>query len=363
MIASKRNLFYSFLVLYFLSLIVVAVTTPITPSEARLFFQPIDSIVAFLMHLGHSMYSTEFGLRMFFLMLGFINALLYYQVTSFFFSKSEDRYLTLAIYLLLPGMIAASVLANSAIVVSTLVLLFVYGFLRKYWVLASSALLLLSFVHWSALVFFSILILYSLFIKSRQLFYMSALALCLYFFVGIDIPDMQSKSHFVELLGTYATIFSPLLFIYIFYALYRVLLRGTRDIVWCISFFILILSLVLSFWQKISIVDFSPYIMIGVVIAINVYYASLRVRLRRFQAGYRLMFWIVTVSLILSSFSIIFHQPIYRFVGKVNYSIVAPIYEPYDASKKLKQENKICEDIISKRAIHQMRYYGVKKCF
>lgn len=363
MILEKRNIFYSFFLLYFAVLVTVAITTPITPSEARLFFQPVDNVVSFLMQAGYSISDSEFGLRLFFILLGIVNALLYYKITDYFFKKQDDRYLTLAVYLMLPGIIASTVLVNDAIIISTLVSFFIYGFLRKYWIVASLALLALSFIHWSVLILFSTLILYSFFIKNRQLFYISALAFCLYFLVGIDIPRIEQTSHLFELLSVYATVFSPLFYIYVFYSLYRVLLRGPRDIVWYISFTALMLSLLFSFWHKINIVDFSPYIMIAVIVAIRTYYNSLRVRMRRFQGGYRLIFWIVTVSLILSSFSAIFHQPIYRLVGKVNYSIVAPVYEPYDRAKALRSEGKNCTDNISRRAVHQMRYYGIKRCF
>ena len=351
------------LLCYILMLGLVAHTTPISPSEAHLFFQDKTTVATFLMHLGQGLIPGELGFRLPFLFLGFLNALLFYAVAASFFSREDDRTLALIFYLLLPGVVISSVLANDTLIITSMVLLFLYFYLGGYRLISLLPFFFLSLVHWSALYFYMTMMLYGLFQKKRWIFLASVAALGVYFLIGIEIPQNHSKSYFFELLGIYATIFSPLLFIYLFYALYRTLLRGERDIIWYISFGALVISLGLSLQERIKITDFSSYLMLGMIVTVRTYHSSLRVRLKCFQSDYRVLFWVVTVSLIVSTLSILLHQPIYRLVGKVNYSIVSPVYEPYDKVKKLKHEGKSCVEDFRKKTSDQMKYYGLNKCF
>jgi len=363
MLVTKKYRFLLFLLLYMSVLGVVAATTPISPSEAYLFFQDQPTVTTLLMHSGQSVLSGELGMRLPFLLLGLLNAVLFYNITHILFAKENMHMMAVLFYLILPGVIISSVLANDAVIMTFMILLFVYFYFRDNKFLSSVPFLFLSLIHWSALYFYIVMILYGLFQKKRWIFLLSIGALILYFSLGIGLPKISSKSYFFELLGIYATIFSPLLFIYLFYALYRTLLRGEKDVIWYISFGALAISLGLSLEQRIRITDFSPYVMLGLIVAVRTYYSSLSVRLKQFQSGYRVIFWFVTVSLIVSSLSILLHQPIYRLVGKANYTIVAPVYEPYDKMKRLKLEGKSCFKEIDRKALDQMRYYGLNKCF
>jgi hypothetical protein len=315
------------------------------------------------MHGGQTLLPGELGFRLPFLLLGFLNAVLFYKITAYSFSKEEDRATVLFFYLVLPGVIISTVLANDAVIIASLVLLFLFFYLKGDIFLSFVPLLLLSLVHWSALYFYMIIMLYGLFQKERWIFLASIAALVFYALVGINAPQSSTQSHFLELLGIYAMIFSPLLFLYLFYALYRTLLRGQKDLVWYLSFGALVISLGLSLQERIKITDFSAYLMLGMIVAVRTYYHSLRVRLRVFRYGYRVLFWLVTVSLMISTFSILLHQPIYRMIGKTNYAVVAPVYEPYDRVKRLQSEGKTCLKELDRKVRYQMRYYGLNKCF
>jgi len=352
-----------FLVLYALVLLTVAATTPISPSEAYLFYQDQMTPTTVLMHWGDALLPNELGLRLFFLLLGALNAYLFYLISSIVFQKREDRFLTLFFYLMLPGVIISTVLANDAVLVTALVLLFLYAYLHKKQTLSFLPLLLLSLVHWSALYFYMILMLYGLFQKEKQIFLAAVSAVLFYLLLGIERPEPVPGNHFFEMLGIYATIFSPLLFVYLFYALYRTLLRGSRDLLWYISFGALVISLILSLQERVKVTDFSAYLMLGIIVAVRTYLESLNVRLRRFQKSYRLFFGIVMIPLFVSVFTMILHQPIYRILGKRYYPVVAPVYVPYDNALALKKRGKKCTETSTRKVLYQMRYYGLEKCF
>jgi len=362
MLIERKYLFSAVWLLYFSILGIVAATTPITPSEAYGFYHS-SSITTFLMHIGYILFPSEFGLRIFFLFFAMLNALLYERVTASFVSRSEDRYVIVMIYLILPGVVASSILANSAVILSFLVLLFLYAYMKKNWLVVTLSLLLLSVVHWSALFLYGILLLYAANRRERWLLIVTIIAVIFYTFSGMEMPLPRDTNNVLELLSIYATVFSPLVFIYLFYVLYRTLLRGERNIIWYISFYSLIISLILSFIYRIRIVDFSPYIMLGTMLMIQSYHASLRVRMRRFQNRYRWVFKIVTISLIVSTLSILLNKPIYRTVGKEYYALFAPVYAPYDRAKELRSEGKSCVNGIGGKQMDQMKFYQINRCF
>ncbi|NKQ41164.1 MAG: hypothetical protein HF962_06305 [Sulfurovum sp.] len=362
MLQAKELLFYTLVALYFLVLSVVAHTTPISPSEAYQFYQDDFSVTAFLMHIGQNTLAGEIGFRLPFILMGILNSFLFYTISRKLFIRKNDAVLALGIYLLLPGVIASTILASDAMIISTLILTFIYLHIKHYSSLSVIPLFVLMFVHWSASFLYLILVIYALIKKEKVLLLVSMLLLLVYFAIGVVIPEESTKSYFFELLGVYATIFSPLVFIYFFYAGYKTLFGGERDIIWYVSFLAFALSLLFSLDEKVRIADFSSYTMIGIIVAVRSYSSSLRVRLKQFQRGYNIMFAVVISSLVVSASSLLLHQPIYKFVGKDRYPIVAPIYEPYDLSLELKSKGANCIDSINERVYYQMKYYGIEKC-
>ena len=348
---------------YTMILAVVAATTPISPSEAYLFFQAETTPTTLLMHWGDAVISSELGLRLFFLVLGYLNLSLFYAVTAHFFSEREERLLALYFYAMLPGVIVSTVLANDAVIIAFLVLLFLYFYLHQQRLLSLFPLLFLGLAHWSALYFYLLLMLYGLFQKEKWIFLNAAIAVLFFFVLGARVPEPVSGNYLFEMLGNDATIFSPLLFIYFFYALYGTLWRGERNVLWYISFGALIISLVLSLQERVRITDFSAYLMLGIIVAVHTYLGSLKVRLKRFRKSHRISFWVVAISLLTSSLAMVLHQPIYRLLGEKNYPIVASVYSPYDRAVRLKKSGKKCVQESRQKVLYQMRYYGLNKCF
>jgi len=352
-----------FVCTYAVSLLLLSATTPITPREAYLYFEDSAGVVSSLMHAGEYFFAREFGSRLFFLGTALLNAFLFYKITPYFFEKKEDRLLALFFYLMLPGVILSSVLANIAVLVSLAILLFLYSYLSGHKWIAILPLVFLGFLHWSALYIYAILLLYGLFQKKKEIFLLAIGALICYTFLGSPPSLGDSRNHFLEIFGIYAMVFSPPLFIYLFYALYRGLLRGDRDLLWYFSFGALFVSLALSFQARIRITDFGSYLMLGVIPILRIYHSSLRVRLPVFQHRYKVLFWIVTSGLLLSASSLIFHQPLYALMGQERYPLLAPIYEPYKRAKGMYGAGKICWKKSDRKMKYQMKYYGCNKCF
>jgi hypothetical protein len=97
------------------------------------------------------------------------------------------------------------------------------------------------------------LVFYALYYKNINFFILNLVLLSINLYIyGTDIGGYPT-GHFLDALGVYAAIFSPIVFVYMVYVLYRVYLSKDYDIVWFISTTTLIFSLLLSLRQRVHI--------------------------------------------------------------------------------------------------------------
>jgi len=202
---SRKN-FYPFLFLYGVALIYLAWTTPISPHEAKLFYAD-SGIVSALMQSGNKLLGGFIGIRAFFLLIGFLSIFLYYRMTWIYLKNEDDRHLATAVYMLLPGMITALVLANISILVIPLVLLFLLAYDKK-WIWAQSFLMLLLFIiHDASVIFFVSIFIYAIFKREIPVGLVSGLFLVLTIVIdsGVEIGGRPS-GHFADIFGLYAAL-------------------------------------------------------------------------------------------------------------------------------------------------------------
>ena len=340
----------------------LAITTPIGPHEAKTFYTSTD-IVSTLMHWGDALLGGFIGIRIFFILLGFLTIILFYEMSRRYFAMRSDAYLATVLFMFLPGIITVTTIVNVAILVLPLVLFFVLMYEKQsYWTLPF-VMLALFFIHESSIIFFVALLFYALVHKDTKLGILSAAFLLafLYLAKGIDISGRPS-GHFAEIFGLYATVFSPLLFLYFFYAMYRILLREKKNLLWYISFTALTLSLVLSIRQRVHITDFAPYVMISMVLMLDVFNHSVRVRLPEFQKRYMRGFHVVVLFLVLSVLLIVSHKLSYELMDDPDKHFAKRIYQPYYLAQSLKKEGKECYDATSRRERYQLRFYQIQSC-
>ena len=356
----KYFLFASFF--YVCAVLYLAISTPISPHEAKIFYTSED-LVSKLMHWGDSLLGGVIGLRLFFVLLGFVTIVLFYELSRRHFYKREDAYLATTLFMFLPGILTAVSLANVAILVLPLVLSFVLMYERKsYWSLPF-VMLALFFIHEASIIFFVALLLYSVIHKDKKLGILSATFLFAFVYLakGIEIGGRPS-GHFAEVFGLYASVFSPLLFLYFFYAMYRILLREKKTLLWYISFTALAFSLLLSIRQRIYITDFAPYVTISIIVMLDVFNNSVRVRLPEFQTRYKRGFYVVLGFLALSASVIIFHKVTYELMENPKKHFAKRIYEPYYLAKQLKKDEVPCYEGARGRERYQLLYYDVLLC-
>jgi len=358
---TKQHFVYA-LFLYIVAAFYLATTTPISPHEANIFYNISDS-VSYLMHLGDTLIGGFIGLRIFFILFGLLSIILFYKLSCTHFIKSKDAYLSTIIFMLLPGILTATTLANVAIIVLVLVLIFVLLYEKNIRFPLPFIMLALFFIHEASIIFFVALLFYGVIHKDKKLAIgsLSFLLAFIFFAKGIEIGGRPS-GHFIEIFGLYATVFSPLLFLYFFYVMYRILLREEKNLLWYISFTALAFSLLLSLRQRVYITDFAPYVMISIVLILHTYNHSVLVRLPEFQKYYKRAFMVVIVFLLLNTALIIFHKALYYMASDKKQHFASRIYHPYNLAKRLHEKGISCYDKAEGRELYQLKYYGIPSC-
>ena len=357
----KQHFFLAFL-FYAIAVFYLAITTPITAHEAKILYTS-DDIVGTLVQWGDSLDIGVIGLRIFSLFFGFLSIGLFYELSRRHFAKDKNVYLATLIFMFLPGILTATTMANVAIIVLPIVLLFVLLHEKGKIFLLPPLMLALFFVHDASIVFFVAVLLYAVMYREKKLaiFSLAFLIASLSLSKGVEIGGVPS-GHFVEVFGLYATVFSPLLFIYFFYAMYRILLREKKGLIWYISFTAMAFSLLLSIRQKIHITDFAPYVMIAVVLMLKLFNNTIGVRLPEFQKRYKRGFIVVISFLALTVFLIVGHKLLYMVLDDPRKHFVHRIYKPYLLANELKSEGIECYDGAHGRERYQLRYYNILPC-
>jgi hypothetical protein len=357
-----KTKFLLFLFFYITALFYVTITLPIGPHEAMAYYTDTKSLY-YLTHFSKDWFGSVLDVRLPFLLFGLLNMALFFRMSRAYFSKEEESYLATMIFALLPGIITSAILVNIAVVVITLVLSFIIFYEKKQQIGQVIVMILLLLIHDASIIFFIALVIFSAFKRDTQLFMFAMILsiISLLYFNELTING-KPKGEFLELFGLYVALFSPLVFIYFFYALYRILVRERKDILWYISFIAFVLSIVLSLRQQVIMTDFAPYVIVSVVLMVVSYHRTLYIRLPQFQKGYRLGFKIVISSLVLSAFVIIFHQLFFCFFKDKSKHFAYAFYEPYWKVLELHQIEQNCYTVERKKVQYQLKYYGIEEC-
>jgi len=357
--------FYTLLALLVVVLLFVSNTLSISYKEALNVFEN-NSLLTYITNTSLYLFGqNDIALRLPFIIFYILSVVLMYKITDKFFTYESDRFISICIFMLLPGVLSASLLVNSAIVVIFLTLLYVYYY-QIYQKHSFLLLYLYLFVDNSFAILYLALFFYSLKDKNKIkedkkiwiFLILFGLSMYIYGFSTLGKP----KAFFLDTIAIYATIFSPLLFIYFFYSIYRVGFRGKdKSIIWYISVTALLISFIFSFRQRVYIEDFAPYVVISLPLMLKLFFHSYRVRLKEFRKKHNLAVILVLIMLLLNVSLTIIHKPLYLVLPNPKKHF---IYN-YDFIKEIAQELKRNNiDMIyseDKELLLRLKFYGIHK--
>jgi hypothetical protein len=289
------------------------------------------------------------------------SVILIYEISKEYILKLRDRTWFILIYVLLPGVISSAVIVNSAGLVIFGLLLFFYFYKRVPLLYTNVLLFFYAVIDIGFSYLFLGLITYYITQKKNYLaLYVLVLYLINSYLFGFDAAGSPT-GHFLDTIGVYSAIFTPIIFIYLVYALYRTYLTSKLDILWYVSTVALIVSLVLSFRQRVPVEHFAPYLIVSLPIASKLFIHSYRVRLKIFRLKYKLAFIISFVFLILNAFIVFFNKELYIVLEKPKQHFAYKMHIAKELSKGLKNIGISCV-MTNKKMQERLLFYGVSKC-
>jgi len=336
-------------------------TLSITAHEADVYFN-VHSFVNYLTHFSTALFGqNDYALRLPMIIFHLLSVVMLYVVSKPYVKRNTDRLWLLFVYILLPGVMSAALLVNSAgIMIFTLFfLLYLYQIKSKFIPLF---LILFLFIDSAYTVLYFALFVYA-FNKDNR--YYLALTILLfissYFYYGIGTMGKPS-GHFLDTLGLYATIFSPVVFLFIIYVLYRNMVAKKDDIALYVGGIAFVVSLLLSFRQSIHIEHFAPYLMLLLPLSAQTFFSSYRVRLRMFRGRYRVLVMIGFTLLSLHFFLLLFNKGLYLFLDNPHDNFAYKTHIAKELADQLNIQKVDCVTAESNSLQMRLKFYGIREC-
>lgn len=344
------------------TLFFVANSLSIHYKEALIFFDTDGGLLHTLTNYAVSLLGqNDIALKTPFIIFYILSNLLMFYISNKLLYNSFDKLLTQLLFMVLPGIISAAIIVNSAIIVIFCTLLYI-AFYIKYNRHCYILLFVYLFIDNSFAILYLAIFFHALYKKESA--FLIGVSLVLFsismYMYGFDVSG-KPKGHFIDTFGVYASIFSPIIFLYFLYTLYRYGIKKEKDLIWFISTTALFVSLLFSFRQKIYIEDFAPFSVIAIIYMIKLMMTSIRVRLPMFRKKHYLLVKVSLFILFVNVSLILFNKPLYLFIEKSEKHFAYDYHFAKEMARILKENN--IDNIYSNdyKLINRLKFYGIKE--
>ncbi|MFC2587621.1 MAG: glycosyltransferase family 39 protein [Campylobacter sp.] len=325
-----------------LLLLYCASTLSISYQEARVFFGD-GSVIGYVARASCALFGqNDFALRAPAMLFHLISVILLYKISKFYLKFELDRLLCVLLFIVLPGALASALTVNNAGLCVMLALLSIYFFHERsklFYPLFVS----LFFVNGDFLIFYAAFFIYAIYRKNAPLAWISALLLTATFGVfGFDTKGRPS-GHFIDTFGIFAAVFSPFVFIFFVYTIYRIWIKEQKELLWfvCVSSFCF--CMLVSVRQRLELEVFLPFCIIATPLMIRTFFGSYRVRLPKFRRAHKAISAAILVFLCLNWLFLAFNQILYPFLNEPQKHFAYKFHVAKELASELKRlgEDKI----------------------
>ena len=360
--ASRHIAFSVFLIclIDFVFLLYAANSLSISYNEAEIFFQK-HGLLSFILKLStHFFGQNDLAVRGVMIFFHIASVVLMYKVSKFYIKLEFDRIIAVLLFVLLPGTLASALIINNAGICITLALLCIYLFHIKKKILFSLFFCLAFFIDGDFLIFYAGFFIFALYKRKPPLAWLSAILflLTLYFF-GFETNGRPS-GHFIDTFGIFAAVFSPFVFIFFVYTIYRIWVKEKKDLLWFIAICSFCFCMIVSVRQRLELEQFLPFCVIATPLMVRVFFNSYRVRLPKFRKGHKICTSLVMLFLIFNWSAIIFNQIFYLFLNDPTKHLTYKFDVAKELADKLKEAG--VQDIATDdtRLALRLKFYGIK---
>ncbi|MDR1285517.1 MAG: glycosyltransferase family 39 protein [Campylobacteraceae bacterium] len=340
-------------------------TLSISYYEADIFYNQ-KGAVHYLVRLSCALFGqNDYALRMPFVLLHAGSAFLLYLVGKPLLKRETDRIISVLIYVLLPGVTSAALLVNNAGIAIFTILLFLFLKQKEQKIPMYVVLFVALFLDRGFIVLYFLLFFYAIVKKDGVMMTVSLVLFAFSAYMYADqIAQMSSgkpRGHFLDTLAIFAAIFSPLLFLYFIYAQYRILVKGGKSLIWWLSFGAFIVSLLLSFRQRVPFDNFAPYLVISTPLLVSTFFNSFRVRLPIYRKLHKISAFLIILFLVLNSITVFTNHYLYVFFDKPKSHFAYKYHVAKDLAEILHQKgiDKIQTD--DKLLSLRLKFYGIEE--
>ncbi|TKX28393.1 hypothetical protein CQA38_07715 [Campylobacter sp. MIT 12-5580] len=298
-----------------LALLYGSSTLSIGIDEAKIYFTHTN-LLYYLTHASTFVFGqNDLALRLPLLILHVLSCILLYLLALKITKTPKDALFSLILFVLLPGSVASALLVNQAslVILMSLLILCAYEYEKKY---SFYVLLCLAFfVDPSVMILYLALFFFGFYKKDALLWSVTLIlfGLCLSFY-GFDTGG-KPKTYFLDTLGIFAACFSPLVFVYFFYVIYRIALSDKKPLLWFVMATTFVFCCLVSIRQKLYLEDFLPFCVISTPLLIRTLMQSYRVRLPNLRVKYDIFIQCSLIFLILCYAAIVFNTFLYAFIS------------------------------------------------
>ena len=360
--ASRHIAFSVFLIclIDFVFLLYAANSLSISYNEAEIFFQK-HSLLGYILKLSaHFFGQNDLAVRGVMIFFHIASVVLMYKVSKFYIKLEFDRIIAVLLFVLLPGTLASALIINNAGICITLALLCIYLFHIKKKILFSIFFCLAFFIDGDFLIFYAGFFIFALYKRKPPLAWLSAILflLTLYFF-GFETNGRPS-GHFIDTFGIFAAVFSPFVFIFFVYTIYRIWVKEKKDLLWFIAICSFCFCMIVSVRQRLELEQFLPFCVIATPLMVRVFFNSYRVRLPKFRKGHKICTGLVMLFLVFNWSAIIFNQIFYLFLNDPTKHLTYKFDVAKELADKLKEAG--VQDIATEdtRLALRLKFYGIK---
>ena len=344
----------------FVFLLYAANSLSISYNEAEIFFQK-HSLLGYILKLSaHFFGQNDLAVRGVMIFFHIASVVLMYKVSKFYIKLEFDRIIAVLLFVLLPGTLASALIINNAGICITLALLCIYLFHIKKKILFSLFFCLAFFIDGDFLIFYAGFFIFALYKRKPPLAWLSAILflLTLYFF-GFETNGRPS-GHFIDTFGIFAAVFSPFVFIFFVYTIYRIWVKEKKDLLWFIAICSFCFCMIVSVRQRLELEQFLPFCVIATPLMVRVFFNSYRVRLPKFRKGHKICIGLVMLFLVFNWSAIIFNQIFYLFLNDPTKHLTYKFDVAKELADKLREAG--VQDIATDdtRLALRLKFYGIK---
>lgn len=285
-----------------------------------------------------------------------LNLTLIYLISKKVLKHPKDAILCAIIYALIPGVIMQGTILNQSSIILFVVLLVCYIEIA-YNKIAYPILAISIFLGPSIFMLFLALFFYALSFKKTYtaIFALMCFSINMYIF-GIDVSGIP-RGNFLDVIRSLALLYSPPLFVYYVYILYRNITKEKKNLLLYVSVCSLVVSMLLSIRQNVDKEVFLFMSLCGIPLMIRQFLSDIRVRLPIFQNSYKNRFIIVITVLIIEASILILSK--YLYVALENPSFLNSFYIAKEISIQLKERNISKITIDDKTMKKRLEFYGI----